>query len=73
MTSYIRVGAANVEVRACEEHLKQVFDIINSHKDLLAACKLLTYDPIHLDSESLQKVIVLARNAVAKAERVKDE
>ncbi len=37
-TSYIRVGNANVEVRACEEHLKITFNKINSHKNLLDAC-----------------------------------
>ncbi len=30
MTSYIRWKNANVEVRACEEHLKEVFAAINA-------------------------------------------
>jgi hypothetical protein len=29
VTSYIRWGIANIEVRACETHLKEIYDVIN--------------------------------------------
>ncbi len=38
-TFYIRVGAANVEVRACREHVKIVFNKLNNYDDLLEVCK----------------------------------
>ena len=37
--SFIRVDNANVEVRACPEHLKVVFNRINHYDDLLKACE----------------------------------
>ncbi len=36
--SFIRIDNANVEVRACEKHLKIVFNKLNSYDDLLNAC-----------------------------------
>ncbi len=37
-TSFIRVENAKVEVRACEKHLKIVFNRINNYDNLLDAC-----------------------------------
>jgi len=38
-TSYIRVGNANIEVRACKEHLRIVFNMLNNYTALLETCK----------------------------------
>lgn len=31
MTSYIRWGNANVEVIACEQHLREIFKVLNDN------------------------------------------
>lgn len=41
LTTYYRWKTANIAMCGCAVHLREVFDALNSHADLLDACKWL--------------------------------
>ena len=42
-TSFFRWGAANIEVRACKKHLKEIYDVLRAHQKSIQEAKERAY------------------------------